>query len=64
MGRSSGLIVMSIDYIVSMVEKRLAMLEQARRNSEAVGDIEGVVRVDAEIVEAKATLAKLKPIAN
>ncbi len=64
MGRSSGLIVMSIDYIVSMVEKRLAMLEQARRNSEAVGDIDGVVRVDAEIVEAKATLAKLKPIAN
>ncbi len=56
--------MMSIDYIVSMVEKRLAMLEQARRNSEAVGDIDGVVRVDAEIVEAKATLAKLKPIAN
>jgi hypothetical protein len=52
--------VMSIDYIVSMVEKRLAMLEQARRNSEAVGDIEGVVRVDEEIVEAKATLAALR----
>lgn len=55
---------MSIDYIVSMVEKRLAMLEQARRNSEAVGDIESVVRLDEEILEAKATLAKLKPIAN
>ena len=52
--------VMSIDYIVSMVEKRLAMLEQARRNSEAVGDIEGVVRFDEEIVEAKATLAKMR----
>jgi hypothetical protein len=51
---------MSIDYIVSMVEKRLAMLEQARRNSEAVGDIEGVVRFDEEIVEAKATLAKMR----
>jgi hypothetical protein len=51
---------MSIDYIVSMVEKRLAMLEQARRNSDAVGDFDGVVRVAAEIVEAKATLAKMR----
>jgi hypothetical protein len=54
---------MSIDYIVSMVEKRLAMLEQARRNSEAVGDIEGVVRVDEEITTAKATIDKLKSVA-
>jgi hypothetical protein len=53
---------MSIDYIVSMVEKRLAILEQARRNSEAAGDIDGVVKMDAEIVEAKATLAKLKAV--
>lgn len=54
---------MTVDYIVSMVEKRLAILEQARRNSEAAGDIDGVVRLDEEIATAKATIDKLKSVA-
>lgn len=64
MGRSPGLIVMSIDYLLSMAERRLAQLELARRNSEQAGDLDAVLALDDQIIETRATIAKLRTIAN
>ena len=51
---------MSIEYIISMAERRLAQLEQARRNSEASGDLDGVLAVNDQIIETQDTLRKLR----
>lgn len=56
------MIVMSIDYLISMAEKRLAQLQQARRNSEDSGDLSSVISLGDEIIEVEATIAKLKSL--
>lgn len=55
---------MSIDYLLSMAERRLAQLELARRNSEQAGDLDAVLALDDQIIETQATIAKLKTIAS
>lgn len=55
---------MNIDYLLSMAERRLAQLELARRNSEQAGDLDAVLALDDQIIETKATIAKLRTIAN
>lgn len=56
--------MMSIEYLLSMAEKRLDQLTLARRNSEAVGDLDGVMQLNDQIIETQATIAKLRTIAN
>lgn len=55
---------MTIEYLLSMAEKRLDQLTLARRNSEAVGDLDAVLALDDQIIETQATIAKLKTIAS
>ena len=54
--------MMSIEYLLSMAEKRLDQLTLARRNSEAVGDLDGVMQLNDQIIETQATIDKLKTL--
>jgi len=54
--------MMTIEYLLSMAEKRLDQLALARRNSEAVGDLDGVMQLEDQIIEVKTTIDKLKKI--
>lgn len=55
--------MMSIDYLISMAEKRLEQLELSRRNSEQVGDLASVMSLNDQIIETQGTIAKLKSVA-
>lgn len=54
--------MMTIEYLLSMAEKRLDQLTLARRNSEAVGDLDGVMQLNDQIIETQATIDKLKTL--
>jgi hypothetical protein len=54
--------MMTIEYLLSMAEKRLDQLALARRNSEAVGDLDGVMQLNDQIIETQATIDKLKTL--
>lgn len=54
--------MMTIEYLLSMAEKRLDQLTLARRNSEAVGDLDGVMQLNDQIIETQSTIDKLKTL--
>ena len=54
--------MMSIGYLISMAEKRLAQLETARRNSEESGDLDNVLSINDQILETQDTLNKLRSL--
>ena len=45
-----------------MTEKRLAILQQARRNSEEAGDLASTMDLNQQIVETEDTLRKLRTL--
>jgi hypothetical protein len=53
---------MTIAYLIEMAERRLAVLQTARANSEAAGDLAAVNDLAAQIVEAEGTLRKLRSL--
>ncbi len=53
---------MNIQYLIAMLEKRIAHLEQIKSSYEALGDIDQVESADVMISEVQATLAQLKTL--
>lgn len=53
---------MTIDYMLSMAERRLAQLELAKRNSEQTGDLNAVLDINDQVLQAQSTIAKLKTL--
>lgn len=53
---------MTIQSLIEMVERRLAHLSQVRSSAAALGDIERVATLDADIAQAQVTLAQLKTL--
>ena len=56
--------MMTIDYMLSMAERRLAQLELAKRNSEQTGDLSAVLDINDQIIQTQGTIAKLQTIVN
>lgn len=52
--------MMTIDYMLSMAERRLAQLELAKRNSEQTGDLSAVLDINDQIIQTQDTIASLK----
>ena len=52
--------MMTIDYMLSMAERRLAQLELAKRNSEQTGDLSAVLDINDQIIQTQDTIANLK----
>ncbi len=52
--------MMTIDYMLSMAERRLAQLELAKRNSEQTGDLSAVLDINDQIIQTQDTIAGLK----
>ena len=55
--------MMTIEYMLSMAERRLAQLELAKRNSEQTGDLSAVLDINDQIIQTQDTIAKLTPLA-
>lgn len=45
--------------LISLVEARLAYLQQLRASAAQLGDIQQIARIDAEMAETQETLTKL-----
>ena len=58
------MIGMTIEYLISMAEKRLAQIENARRISESNGNLDEVLFLDEQIQEMRETLRKLNAVAS
>ena len=54
---------MSIEDLIRLMEARLAALNGARASAAAVGDLEQITRLDAEVAKTTATLDRLKTLA-
>jgi hypothetical protein len=50
---------MTIPDIIAMLRRRLAYLGQLRTSAAAIGDVDQVDRIDAELAETQATLNQL-----
>jgi|LakMenEpi03Aug12_release.lakeMendotaPanAssembly.Ray.scaffolds.fasta_scaffold3880673_2 hypothetical protein len=53
---------MNIQHLIAIVERRIVYLSQVRSSAEALGDIERVAAIDAEVNETNATLVKLRTL--
>lgn len=53
---------MTIQQLITMAERRIAYLLQARTAAESIGDVDSVVRIDSEIADTTATLNALNAI--
>lgn len=53
---------MTIDQLIKMAERRIAHLTESRTAAERIGDVDAVSRLDGDIAETQATLAKLQAI--
>lgn len=53
---------MNIPFLIEMAQRKLDLVQNARIGAVASGNLSEVVRLDAEIVETKATLDKLKTL--
>lgn len=53
---------MSIEYLITLCERRLVQLGSAKTAAESIGDIERVLSLASEIVETETTLAQLRSI--
>jgi hypothetical protein len=51
---------MKISDLVALLEARLANLAQQRTTAAALGDVAGILRIDAETSETETTLASLR----
>lgn len=51
---------MTIPDLIALLEARLANLAQQRSTATALGDVAGVLRIDAEALETESTLASLR----
>ena len=50
---------MTIPDLIAMLKRRLAYLGQLRTSAAAIGDVDQVDRLDAELAETQATLNQL-----
>lgn len=46
---------MTIQQLITMAERRIAYLTQAKTAAEAVGDVDAITRIDGDIAETQAT---------
>lgn len=53
---------MSIEFLISMCEKRLVHLDSLRTSAIALGDLAQVDKIDLEISETQSTLNSLKSL--
>lgn len=53
---------MKVEQLIQLAERRIAYLEAQKATSANIGDVDAVIRADTELVEAQATLAKLRTI--
>jgi hypothetical protein len=53
---------MSLAELIQLVENKLAALNSARASAAAVGDVNQVILLDAQIVETQLTLDQLKTL--
>lgn len=51
---------MTLDQIIQMAERRIAVLTEQRTAADRVGDVDSISRIDAEIAQTQATLTKLR----
>lgn len=51
---------MTILDLIALLEARVANLAQQRSTAAALGDVTGVLRIDAEVAENELTLATLR----
>ncbi len=54
---------MSITELIRLMEARLAALNSARTSAAAVGDIEQIQRIDADVAQTQLTLDQLRTLA-
>lgn len=53
---------MSIEDLIKLMEARLAALNSARASAAAVGDLNEVMRLDADIAQTQTTLDQLRTL--
>jgi hypothetical protein len=53
---------MTIEYIISILERKVANLGSAKTSAEMIGDLERVESLQAEIVETQNSIANLKTL--
>ena len=53
---------MSIEELIRLMEARLAALNSARASAAAVGDIEQIQRIDADVAQTQLTLDQLRTL--
>ena len=53
---------MSIAELIRLMEARLAALNSARASAAAVGDIEQITQLDAEVAQTQLTLDQLRTL--
>ena len=55
---------MTIPDIIALMEARIAYLSQQRATASSLGDMPGVLRIDADLAETELTLATLRAAVN
>jgi hypothetical protein len=55
---------MTIPDIIALMEARIAYLSQQRATASSLGDMPGVLRIDADLAETELTLATLRAALN
>ena len=53
---------MSISELIRLMEARLAALNSARASAAAVGDLEQITRIDADVAQTQLTLDQLRTL--
>lgn len=53
---------MTLDDLIRLMQARLSAMNVARASAAAVGDLEQITRIDAEVAETQATLDRLKTL--
>jgi hypothetical protein len=53
---------MTIEYIISILERKVANLGSAKTSAEMIGDLDRVQLLEAEIFQTQASIANLKTL--
>jgi hypothetical protein len=53
---------MSIDELIRLIESHLAALNSARASAAAIGDVNQVTRLDADVMKTQTTLDQLRTL--
>lgn len=53
---------MTLEYVLTILENKLSVLHSQKNSAIQAGELEQVARIDAEIVEVEATVAKIRSV--